>query len=462
MIGTMTNTPWDPSQPPADQPPTPSWNAPGGPPVAPAAASGWTAGGWGGPPAGPGGPPPGGFYQAPRPGPIPLRPLGVGEILDGAISLLRSQPKVTLGLSAIVAVLVNLVALALTEVLRRSLGAGVQFLDPTTEDLGSTRDSVALSLPSTLLGQIGVILLTGMLTVVVSRAVLGERLDAKQAWDAARPRLPQLVGASLLLLGAVTLFVGGAVLLAVTLGASGVPDPTLVLIAILLFLVALPLLVYLTFVFAMASPIIVLERQGVFASLRRVVTMTRGVRWRTGGIWLLIVILSAILGAILSIPVGLVIMGIALADGDPSGFVLLALDALGTTVAAVLTWPFAAVAMTLLYLDVRMRREGLDMTLTQEVARRVGLPAPGPGLPPYGSLPGFPGTPPPYGQAPGQPPGEPPQHGYQPGQTPPGYWDPRQSAPGYQPPPGPAAPGYQPGQPPAWEGFPPPPPDPGR
>jgi hypothetical protein len=39
---------------------------------------------------------------AAKPGVIPLRPLGLGEILDGAISYIRANPIATLGLSAAV------------------------------------------------------------------------------------------------------------------------------------------------------------------------------------------------------------------------------------------------------------------------------------------------------------------------------------------------------------------------
>ena len=38
----------------------------------------------------------------PKPGVVPLRPLGLGEILDGAVQTIRLNPKVMLGLSAIV------------------------------------------------------------------------------------------------------------------------------------------------------------------------------------------------------------------------------------------------------------------------------------------------------------------------------------------------------------------------
>src|SRR5690348_11576413 len=46
---------------------------------------------------------PGYLPPAPRPGCVPLRPLGVSDILDGSFTMIRRNPKVTLGLSAVVA-----------------------------------------------------------------------------------------------------------------------------------------------------------------------------------------------------------------------------------------------------------------------------------------------------------------------------------------------------------------------
>ena len=51
-----------------------------------------------GAPAGGWAPPP----QAPKPGVIPLRPIGVGEILDGSFTSIRRNPKATLGIAAVV------------------------------------------------------------------------------------------------------------------------------------------------------------------------------------------------------------------------------------------------------------------------------------------------------------------------------------------------------------------------
>src|SRR6266851_3911479 len=48
--------------------------------------------------------------SAPKPGVIPLRPLVVGEILDGAFSSIRQNPKATLGLSAILLTITGVIS----------------------------------------------------------------------------------------------------------------------------------------------------------------------------------------------------------------------------------------------------------------------------------------------------------------------------------------------------------------
>ncbi|MCW7990815.1 membrane protein, partial [Streptomyces platensis subsp. clarensis] len=86
---------WSKEQPPAGQ-----WSR--------ATSPGYGGPGWGGAP-GPGNQPPwGGAWaptpQAAKPGVIPLRPLAVGEILDGAVTTMRAHWRTVLGISLIVAV----------------------------------------------------------------------------------------------------------------------------------------------------------------------------------------------------------------------------------------------------------------------------------------------------------------------------------------------------------------------
>ena len=67
--------------------------------------------GYGPPPPGPG---PRYGTAAPKPGVIPLRPLGLGEILDGSFATIRRNPKATLGIAAIVVTISAVITSALT------------------------------------------------------------------------------------------------------------------------------------------------------------------------------------------------------------------------------------------------------------------------------------------------------------------------------------------------------------
>src|SRR5688572_28137295 len=65
----------------------------------------------------PAAPPPPMYYgppQAPKPGVIPLRPLGLGEILDGAITTMRTYPKQVLGVSVLISAITNLLVFGVT------------------------------------------------------------------------------------------------------------------------------------------------------------------------------------------------------------------------------------------------------------------------------------------------------------------------------------------------------------
>src|SRR3984957_10908449 len=135
-------TPWFPppgqageySQPPPQygygQPPG---RQPGyGPP--PGGQAGYGPAGYGPPPGGQAGygpagygPPPGGGWppprpSAPKPGVIPLRPLAVGEILDGAFSSIRQNPKATLGLAAILMTITGVISTTTTLIMSNLVG----------------------------------------------------------------------------------------------------------------------------------------------------------------------------------------------------------------------------------------------------------------------------------------------------------------------------------------------------
>jgi hypothetical protein len=225
---------------------------------------------------------------------------------------------------------------------------------------------------------VATLLLTGMLTVVLSRAVLGQDIDAKQAWAEARPRLLSLIGVTVLVflveVGVGIALIGPGVAIAAA-GGSGVGVGLALVVGIPLYCVAA---LYLYVAFALAPAVVVLEKQSVVASLRRSRRLVTGAWWRTFGILLLVNIIAGIVGNIFQ---GIFLFAAYIAGGAGSGFsnfnpyelAPLIITGIGAIVGAAITWPFTAVASALLYVDRRMRREGLDL----ELARAAGYSPPG-------------------------------------------------------------------------------------
>ncbi len=359
---------WAPQQPPA-QGPAYGWQQQGWQAPAPAAAPGYGVS--------PGFPPP--PPPPPKPGIVPLRPLGVGEILDGAIAAMRTHWRIMLGLSAVVAAVTQLLTIPLTWALLHDAGQtdfGFSGTSSAEADLTVAASTITSALVQGLVTVIAVIVLTGVLTAAVSQAVLGRPISTREAWAQARPRIPALLGVTglivLISLGLLVACLAPGVVLALT-DAPGIATGSALAVGGLVLVVAV---VYVYTAFALAPPAIVLERQRVVASLRRSRSLVAGAWWRTFGILLLVNVIAQVLSGILGTPFSLAAVGLAtVGGGDGNIFTLgpLLVTSVGTILAAMVTWPFTAVATALLYVDRRMRREALDL----ELVRAAGLAGPG-------------------------------------------------------------------------------------
>jgi hypothetical protein len=366
----MSDQPGEPVRPPQPPPPAPGW-APVQPPAHPPPQGPSAApapGGWGPAPGWGGGQPAWAAPAPPKPGVIPLRPLGVGEILDGAISAIRRDPRLMLGVSALIVIVSTLLQSSITWLLLKDSGAVLtQPTGTVTDDqifdlLGGSIVTFGIATTITVLAQV---ILTGILTFSVSKAVLGERPRAAEAWQATRRRLAALLGLTLL----VFLIVGLAALLPVVPGVVALVLGAEVA-GVLLLVVGVPLALVLALAAAVltwfAAPVVMLERQPVLAALRRSAKLVRANLWRVIGLWLLLQLLVAVFGGILSGPLAVVSTEIF---DNPFGWQSLSLQAVGTILANTVTLPFAAAVAVLVYVDQRMRREALDL----ELARAAGL-----------------------------------------------------------------------------------------
>lgn len=358
---------WSSTQPPAGQwsAPDNSTTGPGTPPP--------PYPGWGVPPQGPGW---GRQPAAAKPGVIPLRPLGVGEILDGAVSTMRAHWRTVLGITLTVSVIAQAGILLVQRYLLPeppSIDRNATGSEALRQAADSLRSSLLNSAPPLLISMLATIFTTAVLTVVISRSVLGRPVTLSDAWTEARPRLLPLLGLTLLL----------ALMAAVIMTAGILPgfligDTAGVGLAFIGLLAAGGVFLWLMVRLCLASPALMLERQSITASLRRSAKLVRGAWWRTFGILALTWLLTLIVTLVIGMPFGLI--AVAVDDGGPSSFLtdgatsfgwpFLIVSAIGDVVIATITYPLSAGVMALLYVDQRIRREALDLDL----ARAAGLP----------------------------------------------------------------------------------------
>jgi hypothetical protein len=295
---------------------------------------------------------------------IPLRPLGVSEILDGAVTYIRRNPRATLGMSAI---LTTFVEVLLT--LAQYFVIGSQARTEITPDVLARSLGWAFIVVSVgLLLTAGVILLlSGLLAPVMARMRLGRSTSFGQTWRAARSRLPQLVGLSAMIMLLVVLAVVIPFLPLVAAVTSGAPAGAQALAWIFGMPVSVVLMVSVYVWFSLAGPILVMERRGVFASLRRSAEIVRGRWWRTFGVLVLALLITILAGSIvLPLPFTVAQRIVLAVHPEPSGWLLiglLAISAVGQIIAGTLVNPFNAGVIAMLYADRRMRREAFDLEL---------------------------------------------------------------------------------------------------
>lgn len=293
---------------------------------------------------------------------IPLRPLGVSEILDGAITCVRRSPRATLGLSV---VLVGAVQVLLVVVQAYVLGNQIQVAATPAQVFRRLGPTYVLQLVEMLFMAYVVLILSGLLAPVTARMLFGRTTSLAQALALARLRLLATATAVLLPVAVPLL----PVLLAVVFGAS---DAVIVVTLVPGILGAVLVLVAAYVWFALATPIAVLEDRGVFEAMRRSAEIVRGRWWRMFGVLALAFAITAFVGTlVLRLPFALVESLILAVDKEPGGWMLVALvaiGALGGIVSGTLVAPFNAGVICLLYADRRMRREAFDLELDLDPA----------------------------------------------------------------------------------------------
>ncbi len=270
-----------------------------------------------------------------------LRPLSVGEILDVSIKICIAHWRTLLKAVLVVIVPVQIVSTLLTADVTASqfdlTTSSTQTPEETLEELNQYLGGLAIS---TVLQIAAVLLASAACFRAVAQSYLGEDSDWRSSLRYALRLTPSLLW--------LTLLYGLGVLVAT------------------LFFIAPGVWLFIAWAFAM--PALLAEGVRGRAALGRSWGLVKGRWWRTFGVVALGFILASITSSVVQ---GLFLVGI-LVNNDNDVLVVV-LNGLAGVFGLLITTPFQAALLAVVYFDLRVRKEGFDLEL---LARGIGSDAP--------------------------------------------------------------------------------------
>ncbi|MHA6667393.1 hypothetical protein ACX3O0_00830 [Homoserinimonas sp. A447] len=361
--------------------PTPASSSPYGPPAAQPAAPTYAQP----QPAQPvyGQAPAAGWTAPPKPGLIPLRPLTLGVILGASFQVLRRNPRPTFGFALAIQSAIMLLTLVITGLVTFAALSRVVTASTTDVDEVGAGALAIIGLSTLIPGVLSLVaaaLVQGILMLEIQRATLGEKLKLKQLWARARGRLGALVGWMFLLTAALLVAIAVLVLLIVLLAALGTVGVALaVVVGIFGGGALLAAAVWIGTKVSLVPSVLMGERPGLRDAIARSWSLVGGYFWRTFGIQLLVATILSVAMQVVTVPIQLLApMAVFLIDpngtmGPVTVIILGALYLLSILVILVLSSIVLVVqsaATGLIYIDLRMRKEGLDLDLARFVEER--------------------------------------------------------------------------------------------
>ncbi|MEU1972470.1 glycerophosphoryl diester phosphodiesterase membrane domain-containing protein [Microbacterium sp. NPDC019599] len=361
------------------------------------------------------------WTPASRPGIIPLHPLTFGTILGRSFAALRQNPRVLLGFALCVQSLAYVVMIVALGGIAWASFSRLGTLQPGTDDYQAIlAGSIAITAVAGIVLGIAAMALSvivqGVVVAEVAHAAVAEKLTLRALWQQIKPVAWRLIGYSLLLIA--VMIVGFAVVGVAIFGLGVSAPPAAVAVAVLAFLAAIPLVLWISVKLVAVPSAIILERARIGDAIARSWRLTRGRFWSTLGILVLLNLIFSGIAQVVSLPFSFVSAGLTTViapTGDPnvSSLIALVISALLTQAVVLLIQAVASVvqatAAALIYIDCRMRHEGLDLDLLAYVERRdagiTPLPDPylehiGREIAPRGAYPQpYPAPGYPYGQA---------------------------------------------------------------
>ena len=291
----------------------------------------------------------------PPPVPPELRPRQLGELLDASVKIWGSNLRFIVPLAAAVELPFQFLSALVERSVRPSL------IDTMQTYQKALKDDPKTAVPKISVGQVlalgGSVAISFIATIALAALMTAIVLDvyAKRTPDRGRAVRTALRRGPLMLLSTVL-----AALLAGVVGAALVVPATLVSGSVLGLVgqfAGTAVFAWIYIRIGSAPPAIVVEGIGPVAVLRRSAALVKGRWWGVFGALTVGTLVTGIPGAIIQAIVNGILTA---AGGNNLGFAFV-WTAVAATVANAVVAPLLATITVLLYIDLRVRKEGLDV-----------------------------------------------------------------------------------------------------
>lgn len=300
---------------------------------------------------------------------IELRPLSVGEVLDRTFRIYRARFGMFVAI-AIVGAAIQIALSALRIVIeRQALFHFGRFFATVVNGIGSVVDFFVI------------LIAFALVYAAIARAVMALHLQQPtgiaKAYQDVWPRwfryMRLSVAAGLLtawpfLLALVAIIVGADLLFHGKSANSNLLAAEIGGLAILVILAAIPLCIWLLCRYGLCMVSSVVEDLNVRRSLKRSITLSKGVRWRIFLLLVIVYIVQIILAGALMSPIFVVLIH---AHGHIPLWAII-YELVVDFIASFLVFPIYGIGLAVIYIDARIRKEGYDIELMMQ--RTAGEP----------------------------------------------------------------------------------------
>jgi len=296
---------------------------------------------------------------------VDLRPMDVGDVLDNTIRVYRSNWLVFIGIWAVILSVPTYIQLSALQYFINILTSAMLAAPDAGPEALNVFQSEEFYLSLGVLG-IAAFLMFFLAPIAqaamvfgVSETILGREPGIRESIIRVLPKAGTIILAYFLL-GIIMVVTYLPIILFVALISSDPLNYAAPMALTFLFPVSGVLLLYLTVKLLFIPHAIILDDVGAVDAFRRSFSLVTGYWWRVFGIYILVSLIVQIIVSLLNQGVSLINMGLGLIPGM-TDIVIVALGGVLMTVISLVIQPIVIIATTLLYYDLRIRKEGFDL-----------------------------------------------------------------------------------------------------